>query len=183
MIINDYVTKLKDLGANLIEVSNIKFTNKSIEHYPYFWRFFSFLDDASSIVRDLDSRFSDREFYYIKKWLESEKDYFIIRDHPWHAPVPSGLFGMFKKQDMFVTHLKNFLENNDLIWGADQEILRQYFEKIDKESIFYCGYDDKTNYIPRNNKNFFIGMQIDENNNPLNPSALQALNYLNDINL
>ena len=54
---------------------------------------------------------------------------------------------------------------------------------LNKENIFYCGYDDHLNYIPRDDKNFFIGMQIDENDKPLVPSAIQALNYLKDLNL
>jgi hypothetical protein len=56
-------------------------------------------------------------------------------------------------------------------------------ENIDKNNIFYCGYDSEENYIHRDNKDFFIGMQIDENDKPLVPSAIQALNYLKDLNL
>lgn len=183
MILDGYVNKLTDLGGNLVNVKDISFTNKETIHYPYFWRFFSFLESCPSIVRDLDSRFSNREFEYIKKWLDSENEYFIIRDHPWHAPIPSGLFGMKGKNDLFVDHFKNFIDNNELVWGTDQEILMLYFEQVGRSNIFYCGYDDLTNYIPRDDKNFFIGMQVDENNKPLVPSAIQALDYLTGINL
>jgi hypothetical protein len=75
------------------------------------------------------------------------------------------------------------VNNEDLKWGADQEILRIYMEQINEENVFYCGYNDRTNYIPRDNKDFFIGMQIDENDKPLIPGATQALNYLKDLNL
>jgi len=182
-IIEGYVEKLSSLGGIVVDVSNIKLGDKESIHFPYFWRFLSFLDDGLSIVRDLDSRVSDREVQYIRKWEETNKDYFIIRDHPWHAPVPSGLFGIKKFIQEFKNHFINFVNNEDLRWGADQEILRLYMENINKENIFYCGYDDRINYIPRDNKNFFIGMQMDENDNPTDPSGIQSLQYINEIKL
>ena len=72
----------------------------------YFWRFLSFFEDTPSIVRDLDSRFSLREVNYINNWVTSGRDYFIIRDHPWHSPVPSGLFGIKRKIDFFEIHFR-----------------------------------------------------------------------------
>ena len=98
MILENAVEKLSNLGATLINVKDMVVTNKQpVIEYPYFWRFFAFFEDTRVIVRDLDSRFSQREIQYINKWIESDKDYFIIRDHPWHSTVPSGLFGI-KKQ-------------------------------------------------------------------------------------
>ena len=183
LILNEYVEKLKDLGANLIDVHGIKFGDTESIHFPYFWRFLSFLEDTPSIVRDLDSRFSDREVSYINSWINSGKDFFIIRDHPWHAPVPSGLFGIKRKIEEFESHMIDFISNNELVWGTDQTILLFYMENISKDDIFYCGYDSPINYINRDNKDFFIGMQIDENDKPLIPSAIQALDHLNAINL
>jgi hypothetical protein len=36
---------------------------------------------------------------------------------------------------------------------------------------------------PGDDKNFFIGMQMDENDEPTKPSGVQCLNYINEINL
>jgi hypothetical protein len=55
-IIEGYVEKLASLGATMVDVSNIKLGDKESIHFPYFWRFLSFLQDSPSIVRDLDSR-------------------------------------------------------------------------------------------------------------------------------
>ena len=183
MILDNEVDSLIELGATLINVKNIVLGNKESIHYPFFWRFLSFFENVPSIVRDLDSRFSDREVQYIKNWMNSDCDYFIIRDHPWQAPVPSGLFGIKKYVNEFKEHFINFVNTDDLKWGSDQEILRTYMEKIIKENIFYCGYNDKINYIPRDDKNFFIGMQMDETDNPTNPSGIKCLQYINEINL
>jgi hypothetical protein len=183
MILDGVVDKLKELGGTLINVNGMDLGGKESIHYPFFWRFLAFLEDVPVIARDLDSRFSNREVEYINKWMDSGLDYFIIRDHPWHAPVPSGLYGIKRKIKEFGDHFINFVNTHELVWGADQEILRIYMENISNDEVFYCGYDIRTNYIPRDDKNFFIGMQIDEHDKPLEPGALQALNYLKDINL
>ena len=183
MILDNEVDSLIELGATLINVKGIVLGDKESIHYPFFWRFLSFFEDTPSIVRDLDSRFSEREVQYIKNWMDSSCDYFIIRDHPWQAPVPSGLFGVKRFVSEFKEHFINFVNTDELRWGSDQEILRIYMEEINKENIFYCGYDDRTNYIPRDDKKFFIGMQMDENDNPTNPSGVKCLQYINEINL
>lgn len=183
MILDGKVEYLSNLGATLINVKDIVLGNKESIHYPFFWRFLSFFENTPSIVRDLDSRFSDREIQYINQWMSGERDYFIIRDHPWQAPVPSGLFGIKKFIPEFKDHFINFVNNEDLRWGADQEILRIYMEQINEENVFYCGYNDRTNYIPRDDKNFFIGMQMDETDNPTDPSGIKCLQYITEINL
>jgi hypothetical protein len=182
-VIEDKLQTLIDLGVKLVDVSGLNFSEKNVIHFPYFWRFFAFLEDSTSIVRDLDSRVSEREVSYINRWLESNLPYFIIRDHPWHSPVPSGLFGINGKIKEFEVHFESFVNTSDLRWGTDQEILHTYMENIDKSNIYYCGYDKSENYIPRDNPNFFIGMQIDENDKPLKPSAEVALSFLKELNL
>lgn len=182
-ILTEYIKILSELGANLINVKDLTMGGIKSIHFPYFWRFFSFLEDTPSIVRDLDSRFSHREVSYINSWLKTDNDYFIIRDHPWQSVVPSGLFGIKSKIKLFEEHFNKFIKNNELSWGSDQTILQFYMEKIDKDNVFYCGYDSEENYIPRDDKTFFIGMQLDEKDKPTVPSGVQCLNYLNEINL
>ena len=185
MILEGAVEKLSNLGATLINVKDMVVTvNYSVHDYPYFWRFFAFFENTRTIVRDLDSRLSNREVTYINKWIESNKDYFIIRDHPWHSAVPSGLYGIRTQINSFKDHFINFIDNRDIIkWGDDQEILEMYMKDIDKDNIYYCGYDIQDNYIPRDDKNFFIGLQLDENDNPIEPNGSHAIRYLNEVNL
>jgi hypothetical protein len=181
LVLTEYVEKLSDMGAIMVDVSDIIIGGKSSSSFPYFWRFLSFLSEGPTIVRDLDSRVSKREVEYINNWLSSNCEYFIIRDHPWHSPVPSGLFGIKNKISKFEQHFNTFIESSDLRWGSDQHILHEYMEGIDKDEIFYCGYDDEKNYIPRDDFDFFIGMQIDENESPIFDSATKALDYLKAI--
>jgi hypothetical protein len=74
-VLKDYVGKLTDLGATMIDVSNVKLGEKESIHFPYFWRFLSFLENVPTLVRDLDSRLSEREVQYIRMWEESNQDY------------------------------------------------------------------------------------------------------------
>jgi hypothetical protein len=184
LIIKENIQKLIDLGGTLINVNSMDICNRPLLEYPYFWRFFSFFDDTRTIVRDLDSRFSQREVQYINNWIASNKDYFIIRDHPWHSNVPSGLYGIKKQINTFKDHFVNYINGKDIIkWGDDQEILDLYMKDINKEDIYYCGYDIQDNYIPRDDKNFFIGLQLDENDQPIEPTGTHSIRYLNEINL
>lgn len=179
----EYIDKLKELGGTLIDVSDVIVGDRTPIEFPFFWRFLTFLNEGIHLVRDLDSRMSDREVEYIRRWEQSGCKYFIIRDHPWHAPVPSGLFGIKGKDNDFEKHFHDYVKNNNLVWGTDQDILYQYIQNINQENIYYCGFDKPESYIPRINKNFFIGMQLDENDNPTEPSGVTCLNFLNEINL
>ena len=61
-----------------------------------FWRFWASEDENVDIFlsRDCDSRFSNREVVAIKEWLESDKDFHIMRDHPYHTvPILGGMWG------------------------------------------------------------------------------------------
>lgn len=60
-----------------------------------FWRWEAFQSDYDYVLsRDTDSRPNEREFWAIREWLESGKNFHVIRDHPYHGvPVLAGLFG------------------------------------------------------------------------------------------
>ena len=180
----DRVAKLEAMGASIIDVSDITIGGMDSMCSPMFWRFIPFTEDAPAISRDLDSRFSYREVQYINNWLNSKDHLFIIRDHPWHSPVPGGLIGMKNVGSKFSSHMEDFVsKNNAGAYNADQEFLNSFRSSIKNITAFYCGFDDQTNYIARDDKDFFIGMQVDEFDKPLSPSATLALDFLKELNL
>ena len=64
--------------------------------YGMFWRFWAADDPEVDIIlsRDCDSRISEREIKAINEWLESDKDFHIMRDHPHHnVPILGGMWG------------------------------------------------------------------------------------------
>jgi len=179
--LSEYLEKLITLGAKMINVESHPL--REFLGYPMFWRYLVFFETGNAIIRDLDSRISPREVSYINNWLESDRDYFIIRDHPWHSPVPGGLVGLKMNNSNIKEFFSDFVKNNGLNWGVDQEMLSKYFESVDKSNVYYCGFDDQTNYIRRDNENFFIGIQLDENDNPIIPSATLAIDFLKSMRL
>lgn len=147
--------------------------------FPAFWRFFSFFDNNPALSRDLDSRISEREVSYINAWLNSDKDIFIIKDHPWQSLAPAGLIGMRNCGKIFKEFFIDFISNNSVAWGQDQVILERFIEYYAlQNNIFYCSYETN-NYIPRDNKSFFIGIQLDEHDNAICP---QSITYLCELN-
>jgi hypothetical protein len=176
----DFVDKIEKLGGIMEDVSKLSIT-KSV-NYQMFWRYFIFEKNCLSIVRDLDSRISNREVEYINKWINSFSNYFIIRDHPWQSKVPGGLFGI-KNSKNFWEFFQDFVLKNKLGWGVDQTMLGQYIDNIEEQNISYFGFDKKSTYIDRDDKNFFIGIQLDETDNPVSPNSVLALQYLKDLNL
>ena len=70
---------------------------KSIDSFHgMFWRFWAAEDPDVNIFlsRDCDSRISDREVTAVKEWLDSDKDFHIMRDHPYHTvPILGGMWG------------------------------------------------------------------------------------------
>ena len=78
--------------------------NVEVVHHPgtikkasnTLWRFEDlFIKDATTIVRDADSRITERELILVDDWLKSDKDFHIVRDHKHHTcPIGAGAFGM-----------------------------------------------------------------------------------------
>ena len=64
-----------------------------------YWRFEPASEDniEAMISRDTDSRLNLRERAAVDEWLESDKGFHIMRDHPWHKfPVLGGMWGVKK---------------------------------------------------------------------------------------
>ncbi|CAH1799032.1 unnamed protein product [Owenia fusiformis] len=88
----DILTKLVELGVELYNVD----TNR-VTLGPMIWRFMV-ADDMTVdrfIVRDSDSRLTERDAATIHEWLQTDKPFHCIRDHPSHGnyPLNGGLFG------------------------------------------------------------------------------------------
>ena len=61
-----------------------------------FWRFWASEDSDVNVFlsRDCDSRISEREVAAVKEWLDSDKDFHIMRDHPYHTvSILGGMWG------------------------------------------------------------------------------------------
>jgi len=65
-----------------------------------FWRFIPAFDKSIdiTIVRDCDSRLSERESLAVNQWIKSDKSFHIMRDHPYHnTEILGGMWGVKNK--------------------------------------------------------------------------------------
>ena len=165
----------KDLIDTLTgENVEVILVNSKDSFHGMFWRFWSAEDPEVDIFlsRDCDSRFTDREIYAIKQWLASDKDFHIMRDHPYHTTaILGGMWGC-RNGLMKKIGLTKLIEN----WsqygrkGIDQEFLAQVVYPIIKDTAFeHCDFSNlnfgnKLNSFPTKRVNYeFVGEIFDEN--------------------
>ena len=131
-----------------------------------FWRF----EDASDpsvdvmICRDVDSRLTRREKNAVDQWLDSDKNFHIMRDHPYHAThILGGMWGVRGGllSDM-KNHIKKYVKGN--FWQVDQNFLREIIYPLIKDQAFvhdefFGNHFDKITYAYPNKRDekHFIG--------------------------
>ncbi len=105
-----------------------------------FWRFWAASDPGVSVMlsRDCDSRLEYREVAAVKEWLESDKDFHIMRDHPYHVvPILGGMWGVrngLLREDKvnIIDMIKKWTHFS--IKGCDQDFLGQVIYPLVKDS-------------------------------------------------
>ena len=135
-----------------------------------FWRFYASEDSDIMLSRDTDSRLSNREKLAVDEWLESDKDFHIMRDHPHHNTEILG--GMWGVRNGLLNNIKSLI--NEYVkgdfWQVDQDFLKKiiYPIVIDKSFIHdsYLSYNLNSNKFPSERINReFVGDVFDENEN------------------
>jgi hypothetical protein len=135
-----------------------------------FWRFLACKDSDVMLSRDTDSRLSLREKLAVDEWLESDKDFHIMRDHPYHTTEILG--GMWGCRNGILNNIESDIINYNKgnFWQVDQNFLR---EKIYPEVLKISFVHDSFFNIEKNRKPFpqerinkeFVGDVFDEKNN------------------
>lgn len=101
--------KLKHLGAEIVYVNESDIPQK-------YWSYIVATDATVKyfLVRDVDSRISDRDAAAVNEWLDKFNDTAVhcIRDNPRHAhtPIVDGLWGGNGKKLTEILHGKNLVE-------------------------------------------------------------------------
>jgi hypothetical protein len=161
----------------LMEPSVYSYNNISsrFNHSGLFWRFLALSDTDVNVVlsRDCDSRLSERESKAVNEWLESDKDFHIMRDHPYHqVPILSGLWGARKSILNNIGELMEFWKNyprKGVFHAEDQDFLGQIIYSVVKNnsyehSEFNINYGNTIHGFPTKRNNYeFVGDVFDEN--------------------
>ncbi len=163
----DVPSEIKD---ELVAVGGIVIQQeKSWHRNGMFWRYYAVKDFEFDqiIFRDVDSRISAREWLMIDQWIDSKKDFHIIRDHPSHmTPILGGLWGAtgaIKSLDIQWQSINHFGES----WGQDQIFLRKQVYPLIKRNLLihdaFFKYEllSERASLPRNRFEY-VGESLDE---------------------
>ncbi len=110
-----YIQKLKKLGSEVI----VKKRKTKCQFEAISWRFAAAADADVMICRDTDSFLLERDKKAVDEWLESDKDFHIIRDYTFPS---SRIMGG--------------------IWGSRNGLLKDINTYLDKWPYHYFGPDD-----------------------------------------
>ena len=90
-----------------------------------FWRFMAADSDDVVISRDTDSRLSLREKSAVDEWLNSNYDFHIMRDHPYHRTEILG--GMWGARNGILKGINKTIKEytKENYWQIDQNFLRE----------------------------------------------------------
>jgi hypothetical protein len=101
-----------------------------------FWRFYACEDGDVMISRDTDSRLSVREKLAVDEWLSSDKNFHIMRDHPFHQTEILG--GMWGCRNGILKNISNLINeySKGNYWQVDQNFLKEKIYPIVKNDLF-----------------------------------------------
>jgi hypothetical protein len=160
----DIIEKLK--SYNNVEVIEM---DEDGDWNGMFWRFYACEDSDVMISRDTDSRLSVREKLAVDEWLESDKDFHIMRDHPYHNVLILG--GMWGVRNGILKNIISIINqyNKGNFWQVDQNFLREKIYPIIKDNSFihdeFMKFENWSKLFPSERKNKeFVGDVFDSNN-------------------
>lgn len=164
---NDLIESIKGENVEVILVDS------KDSFHGMFWRFWASEDADVNVFlsRDCDSRISEREVLAVEEWLKSDKDFHIMRDHPYHTvPILGGMWGCRNGllRDIKISkQIENW--NKFSRKGMDQDFLGQVIypyvrSKSLEHSEFGLRFGGDIRSFPSIRNNFeFVGDVFDEN--------------------
>lgn len=111
-----------------------------------YWRFLPAgeSDVEVMISRDTDSRLNLREKSAVDEWLASNKNFHIMRDHPWHGiEILAGMWGV---KGGYLTNIEEMMNNHNKTFDkqSDQTFLKTLVYPRVRESLMV--HDGVTNF-------------------------------------
>ena len=135
---------------------------------PMMWRFESIDEPEVEVMmsRDTDSRILEREKLAVEEWLNSDKLFHIMRDHPHHNfVILGGMFGTKKIPHVnWIPIMSNYHQSGHRNYY--QEFLRDYiYPLIVNNSIIHASFHKSENHAKKFPINFdseyrFVGEYV-----------------------
>ena len=126
-----------------------------------FWRFLPALEQDVDVMisRDCDSRISLREKLAVDEWLSSDKDFHIMRDHPFHNTVILGGMWGCRNQIFQKSNITFNPNEHESFWQVDQNFLR---EKVYPRVVGNCFIHDNYCHFGENDCKHFPSERINK---------------------
>jgi hypothetical protein len=159
---NELLTELRDLGVDTIRV-------ESNGTYGTFWRFRPLFEKGVDrvLVRDVDSRITWRDIRCVNEWVDSGKNFLVIRDHPSHYdwPIMAGMFGISGGlPDSINTIMNKYAVIHQYI--SDQVFLAHHVWDYMKMDVLELGFREHVWMSDTWTVDNHMGIGFDENENP-----------------
>lgn len=158
---NDIITQLESLS----NVEIIKMDEEG-DWNSMFWRFYA-IDNSDveiMISRDADSRLTIREKVCVDEFINSDKLFHSIIDHPFHGGIMGGMWGIKRG---IVTNIKSLIDSWEKTnqWQTDQSFLNTIIKPIIENSFLLHDSINLKN-IPHKRENYeYIGENLEYNDN------------------
>jgi hypothetical protein len=167
----------KDIIDELKKIDNTEIIqmNEPGNNTSMFWRFLPASENniEMMISRDTDSRLNLREKLAVDEWINSDKGFHIMRDHPYHRALILG--GMWGTKNNIISNIGYLINNFNKAnhYGIDQNFLAHIIYPIIKNNCMvhdeFFNFDKVKRSFPtkRINKEF-VGEIIDHDDNRFN---------------
>ena len=144
-----------------------------------YWRFWPAGEEDVEVMisRDTDCRLNDREKEAVDEWLESDKGFHIMRDHPYHAfPVLGGMWGAKRG---CLSNMKELIEgwSQQDAYGTDYEFFANAIMPIIQGDVFV--HDEFFNKKNFNTTHPLVNLQGGEPRGF--PKARQNLEFVGEV--
>lgn len=143
-----------------------------------FWRFLPASNPLVDVMisRDCDSRLNLREKEAVDAWLESDKSFHIMRDHPYHTTeILGGMWGV-KHPKLKNLNLLMAAYQGGEFWQVDQNFLKEIvYDKVREDSLVHDEFFSNKLFPSGRVGKEFVGMAFDENDAPLHPEHMEMI--------
>ena len=143
-----------------------------------FWRFYpaSEPDVEVMISRDTDSRLDKREKAAVDEWLSSDKDFHIMRDHPYHTTeILGGMWGV--RGDRLSNMRQMILEyTKGDFWQVDQNFLKEkIYPLVMKHAWIHDEFFEKKPFPLPREQGRFVGQAYNKDDSLLHPEHAELI--------
>ena len=143
-----------------------------------FWRFSPASDSSVDVMvsRDTDSRLNFREKHAVDEWLNSDRDFHIMRDHPYHrTEILGGMWGcrnhILKEMDEWTSA---YTKGN--FWQVDQNFLTNaVYPLVKSNSFVHDEFFEKKPFPTERDDRRFVGQAFKADDTELETSHGDAV--------